>query len=244
MLGDRRKGERRRVDRGNERRGRKADAGGGTATPTLVDVGAAELAALIRAGFLLRHDGRDPRRIAKAIQQLLVHWRYATFGSDEPAHPGPAGDPRERRSGRERRREAPRSNCLLSYVKNTYFDRRRGERRLRAGAQGGAAVPTFGKRNRNRDRPFGTLVRLADARAARLASRRRPAGADGNAQGIEGVKGEPCPGQGEGEAVGGRHPLPEHEQSQEKVAGRRDVLEKADGHQPDPPRAGDEEDER
>ena len=250
VFGERRKGERRQVDRGCDRRGRKTEAAGQPSTSTRIDVGGADLTALIRAGFLLRHHGRSPHHVAKAIQQLLLHWRYATFGPDEPEHVrtgGAGGDTGERRSGRERRREAPRSNCLLSYVKNSKFDRRRGERRRPAGTDGGgAAAAGFGKRNRNRDRApaSGTLVRLADVRAARLGSRRRAPGTDRGAQGIEGVKGEPRPGQGEGEAVRGRHRFLEDEQSEEKVAGRRDVLEEADGHQPDPPGAGDEEDER
>ena len=44
--------------------------------------------------------------------------------------------------------------------------------------------------------------------------------------------------------MGEAHRLVEDEKSEEKVPGRRDVLEEADGDQPDPPGAGDEQDER
>lgn len=242
LFSNRRRGDRRWADRGNDRRGAAGEPiANQPSTPLAqsvpLEIGTADLEALIRAGFLLRRDSHHPDRVAKAIQQLLIRWRYATFGPDEPAVASPGASAGDRRSGRERRREAPRSNCLLSYVKNTGFDRRRGERRKANGAQGA----TFGKRNR--PRPFGTLIRLGEVRAARALRGCAP-DAEGTAQGVGGVERKADPGQGERQPVKEGDRLTENKQRQEKVTGGRDVLEKTHGHQPDPPRTSDEEDQR
>lgn len=233
----------------------------------VVDVGDDHLRALIASGHLAAEDIDNGTRVAEAIQRMLDHWLRPRASSARTSETMDVVGAGERRVGRERRRQSPRPNSLLSYVVGSPFDRRKGSDR-RAPAKDDPASPETGEGWQPVATP-DNLVRIDEVRvigksakprrreaiptaavdeapapfppraAAALASATAVLGQD-----ARGIEGERQPNAGEGDQVRGRERLAIGEDGEQKLAGRRDVLQEADGSQLDAAGAGDEQQER